>query len=59
MMHKLLDSVEQHLASPATSLNNGDDWGLVQKVGTQPSPSPSLLFALMPSCPTMSSFTGG
>ncbi len=31
MPHELLDAVEKHLASPATSLDNGDDWGLVQK----------------------------
>jgi hypothetical protein len=31
MPHKLLNAIEQHLASPDTSLNNGDDWGLVQK----------------------------
>jgi hypothetical protein len=26
-----LNAIEQHLASPDTSLDNGDDWGLVQK----------------------------
>ena len=31
MPHKLLAAVERHLASPDTSLDNGDDWGLVQK----------------------------
>jgi hypothetical protein len=31
MLHELLNAVEQHLASPATSLDNGDNWGLVQK----------------------------
>jgi hypothetical protein len=33
MPYKLLNAVavEQHLASPATSLDNGDHWGLVQK----------------------------
>ncbi len=31
MPHKLLNAMEQHLASPATSLDNGDNWGLVQK----------------------------
>ncbi len=31
MPHELLDAVEKHLASPATSLDNGDNWGLVQK----------------------------
>jgi hypothetical protein len=31
MPHELLDTVEQHLASPTTSLDNGDNWGLVQK----------------------------
>jgi hypothetical protein len=30
MPHKLLNAIEQHLASPVTSLGNGDDWGLVQ-----------------------------
>ncbi len=29
--HELLAAVEQHLASPDTSLDNGDDWGLVKK----------------------------
>ena len=31
MPHELLGALEDHLASPATSLGNGDDWGLVQK----------------------------
>ncbi len=31
MPHELLDAMEQHLASPTTSFNNGDNWGLVQK----------------------------
>ena len=31
MPHELLDLLETHLASPETSLDNGDDWGLVQK----------------------------
>ncbi len=31
MLHELLDTVEKHLANPATSLDNGDNWGLVQK----------------------------
>ena len=31
MPHELLNAIEQHLASQDTSLNNGDDWGLVQK----------------------------
>ncbi len=31
MPHELLDAMEKHLASPATSLNKGDNWGLVQK----------------------------
>jgi hypothetical protein len=30
MSHKLLDAMEQHLASPTTSLDNKDNWGLVQ-----------------------------
>ena len=31
MPHKLLNANKQHLASPDTSLGNGDDWGLVRK----------------------------
>ena len=31
MPHKLLNAIEQHLASLDTSLDNRDDWGLVQK----------------------------
>ncbi len=31
MPHKLLNAIKQHLASPDTSLDNRDDWGLVQK----------------------------
>ncbi len=31
MPHELLAAVEDHLATPETSLGNGDDWGLVQK----------------------------
>ena len=31
MPHELLNAVEQHLASLDTSLDNGDDWGLVHK----------------------------
>ncbi len=31
MPHELLNAIEQHLASPDTSLDNGDDWGLVQQ----------------------------
>ena len=31
MPHEFLNTVEHHLASPDTSLDNGDDWGLVQK----------------------------
>jgi hypothetical protein len=31
MPHELLAAIEQHLASDETSLDNGDDWGLVQK----------------------------
>jgi len=30
MPHELLNAIKQHLASPVTSLGNGDDWGLVQ-----------------------------
>jgi hypothetical protein len=30
MPHELLDAMEKHLASPATSLDNGDNWELVQ-----------------------------
>ena len=30
MPHELLAAVDWHLASPETSLGNGDDWGLVQ-----------------------------
>ena len=29
--HELLATLEQHLASPATALGNGDEWGLVQR----------------------------
>ena len=31
MPHEFLNAVEHHLESPDTSLDNGDDWGLVQK----------------------------
>ena len=31
MPHELLNAIELHLASPDTTLNNGDEWGLVQK----------------------------
>jgi hypothetical protein len=31
MPHKLFNAIKQHLASPDTSLDNEDDWGLVQK----------------------------
>ncbi len=31
MPYELLNAIEQHLASSDTSLDNGDDWGLVQK----------------------------
>ena len=31
MPHELLATIKQHLASDETSLDNGDDWGLVQK----------------------------
>ena len=31
MPHELLAAIKQHLASDDTSLDNGDDWGLVQK----------------------------
>ena len=31
MPHELLAAIEQHLSSPATALNNGDKWGLVQR----------------------------
>ena len=31
MPHEFLNAVEHHLASSDTSLDNGDDWGLVQK----------------------------
>jgi hypothetical protein len=31
MPHELLAAIEQHLASLATALDNGDDWGLVQR----------------------------
>jgi hypothetical protein len=31
MPYEILAAVEWHLASPDTSLNNRDDWGLVQK----------------------------
>ena len=31
MPHELLAAIEQHLASPDTDLDNGDDWGLVKK----------------------------
>ena len=31
MPHELLAALEQHLSSPATTLGNGDEWGLVQR----------------------------
>jgi hypothetical protein len=31
MPHEFLNALEHHLASPETSLDNGDDWGLVTK----------------------------
>ena len=31
MPHELLNAIGQHLASPDSSLDNGYDWGLVQK----------------------------
>jgi hypothetical protein len=31
MPHELLDAIKNHLTSPETKLNNGDEWGLVQK----------------------------
>jgi hypothetical protein len=31
MPHKLLNAIELHLASPDATLDNGDEWGLVQK----------------------------
>jgi hypothetical protein len=31
MPHELLDAIENHLASPDIELNNGDEWGLIQK----------------------------
>ncbi len=31
MPHELLAAIKRHLASDETSLNNGDDWGLVQQ----------------------------
>jgi len=31
MPHKLLNAIKLHLASPYTTLDNGDRWGLVQK----------------------------
>jgi hypothetical protein len=30
MPHELLNAIEQHLESSDTSLDNGDDWGLVK-----------------------------
>ncbi len=30
MPHELLNTIELHLASPDTTLDNGDDWGLVK-----------------------------
>ncbi len=32
MPHKLLQVLEDHLAGPDTTLGNGNDWGLVQKM---------------------------
>jgi hypothetical protein len=32
MPHELLDTLETHLSGPDTSLDNGDNWGLVQKL---------------------------
>jgi hypothetical protein len=31
MPHELLSALENFLVSPETSLDNGDDWGLVQR----------------------------
>jgi hypothetical protein len=31
MPHKLLDAIKNHLSSQDTELDNGDEWGLVQK----------------------------
>ena len=31
MPHEMLPVLKQHLASPATALDNGDEWGLVQR----------------------------
>jgi len=31
MPHELLNTIKLHLASPDTTLDNGDEWGLVQK----------------------------
>jgi hypothetical protein len=31
MPHELLDAIENHLSSQDTELDNGDEWGLVQK----------------------------
>jgi hypothetical protein len=68
MSHELLNAIKQHLASPDTSLDNRDDWGLVQKWllvaaqkdgsgGTSQSPSLIWHFAQTPFCPTTTSFT--
>jgi len=70
MPHELLNTIELHLASPDTTLDNGDEWGLVQKWliaasqkdgggGTPQNPSRMLHFAQTPSCPTTILSIGG
>jgi hypothetical protein len=70
MPHELLAAAEWHLASPDTSLDNGDNWGLVQKWllvaaqrddgnGTLPRGRRSLPFGWMPYSPMMLSSTSG
>jgi hypothetical protein len=70
MPHELLNAIELHLASPDTTLDNGDEWGLVQKwlivasqkdgdLETPQNPSRMLHFAQTPSCPMTILSIGG
>jgi hypothetical protein len=71
MPHEFLNAIEHHLASPETSLDNGDDWGLVKKwmlVAAQKDGGGGghrkiqvffLHFAQTPSYPTTTSSIGG
>ena len=70
MPHELINSIKLHLASPDTTLDNREEWGLVQKWlivasqkdgggGTPQNPSRMLHFAQKPSCPTTILSIGG